>query len=108
MNFDKDLVAGKLRRWDRYLNRYHLPAWEEIPDIGLYMEQVVTLLRGYLDYLPPELKEEEAVTAAPFCPKRIKKNRSSPPAPSITMCAHAPCPAPSKSAITDCTWPTSL
>lgn len=64
MNFDKDLVAGKLRRWDRYLNRYHLPAWEEIPDIGLYMEQVVTLLRGYLDYLPPELKEEEAVTAA--------------------------------------------
>ena len=52
MNFDKDLVAGKLRRWDRYLNRYHLPAWEEIPDIGLYMEQVVTLLRGYLDYLP--------------------------------------------------------
>ena len=64
VNFDKDLVAGKLRRWDRYLNRYHLPAWEEIPDIGLYMEQVVTLLRGYLDYLPPELKEEEAVTAA--------------------------------------------
>lgn len=64
MSYDKDLVAGKLRRWDRYLNRYHLPTWEEIPNIGLYMEQVVTLLRGYLDYLPPELKEEEAVTAA--------------------------------------------
>lgn len=64
MSFDNDLVAAKLRRWDRYLNRYRLPAWEEIPDIGLYMEQVVTLLRGYLDYLPPELKEEEAVTAA--------------------------------------------
>lgn len=64
MSFDNDLVAGKLRRWDRYLNRYRLPAWDEIPDIGLYMEQVVTLLRGYLDYLPPELKEEEAVTAA--------------------------------------------
>lgn len=92
MNFDKDLVAGKLRRWDRYLNRYHLPAWEEIPDIGLYMEQVVTLLRGYLDYLPPELKEEEAVTAAAI-------NNYVP---------RAPCPAPSKSAITDCTWPTSL
>lgn len=64
MSYDKELVAGKLRRWDRYLNRYRLPRWEEIPDIGLYMEQVVTLLRGYLDYLPPELKEEEAVTAA--------------------------------------------
>ena len=87
MNFDKDLVAGKLRRWDRYLNRYHLPAWEEIPDIGLYMEQVVTLLRGYLS---------------------SRRRRLSLPLPSITMCARAPCPAPSKSAITDCTWPTSL
>ena len=57
MSYDKQLVAGKLRRWERYLNRFRLPAWEEIPDIGLYMEQVVTLLREYLDYLPPELKE---------------------------------------------------
>ena len=64
MSYDKQLVAGKLRRWERYLNRFRLPAWEEIPDIGLYMEQVFTLLREYLDYLPPELKEEEAVTAA--------------------------------------------
>lgn len=64
MSYDKQLVAGKLCRWERYLNRFRLPAWEEIPDIGLYMEQVVTLLREYLDYLPPELKEEEAVTAA--------------------------------------------
>ena len=64
MSYDKQLVAGKLRRWERYLNRFRLPAWEEIPDVGLYMEQVVTLLREYLDYLPPELKEEEAVTAA--------------------------------------------
>lgn len=64
MSYDKQLVAGKLRRWERYLDRFRLPAWEEIPDIGLHMEQVVTLLREYLDYLPPELKEEEAVTAA--------------------------------------------
>ena len=62
MSYDKQLVAGKLRRWERYLDRFRLPAWEEIPDIGLYMEQVVTLLREYLDYLPPELKEEEAVS----------------------------------------------
>ena len=64
MNFDKDLVAGKLRRWDRYLNRYHLPAWEEIPDIGLYMEQVVQLLTQYLSFLPPDLKQPQPVTAA--------------------------------------------
>ena len=64
MSYDKNLVAGKLRRWDHYLDRFHLPAWSEIPDIGLYMEQVVVLLKQYLDYLPPELKEEQFITAA--------------------------------------------
>ena len=64
MNYDKALVAGKLRRWETYLNNFRLPAWEQIPDLGLYMEQVIALLRQYLDYLPPELKEEEFITAA--------------------------------------------
>ena len=41
-----------------------LPEWENIPDIGLYMEQVIALLKNYLDYLPPELKEEQFITAA--------------------------------------------
>lgn len=64
MVYDKALVAGELRRWEKYLNDYRLPKWEEIPDIGLYMEQVLTLLCQYLDYLPPELKEEQFITAA--------------------------------------------
>ena len=64
MGYDKALVAGKLRRWEKYLDNYRLPAWEEIPDFGLYMEQVIALLRQYLDYLPPELKEEQFITAA--------------------------------------------
>lgn len=64
MTYNKDLVAGKLRRWEKYLDHYHLPTWEEIPNFGLYMEQVISLLRQYLDYLPPELKEEEFITSA--------------------------------------------
>ena len=44
MEFDNDLVVGKLRRWEKYLAAYRLPAWEQIPDLGLYMEQVVLLL----------------------------------------------------------------
>ena len=62
--YDNDLVADKLRRWKQYLESYHLPAWEEIPDIGLYMEQVVQILKLWLDYLPPELKEEQFITAS--------------------------------------------
>ncbi|MBO4831731.1 MAG: DUF1836 domain-containing protein [Oscillospiraceae bacterium] len=64
MNYDKRLIAGKLRRWEKYLDDYRLPLWSDIPDIGLYMEQVIILLKQYLDYLPPELKEAQFITAA--------------------------------------------
>ncbi|MBR4232465.1 MAG: DUF1836 domain-containing protein [Oscillospiraceae bacterium] len=64
MNYDKRLIAGKLRRWEKYLDDYRLPLWSDIPDIGLYMEQVIMLLKQYLDYLPPELKDAQFITAA--------------------------------------------
>lgn len=64
MQFDNDLVLGKLRRWEEYLASYRLPRWEDIPDLGLYMEQVLLLLTQYLEYLPPELKQTEPITAA--------------------------------------------
>ncbi len=64
MKYDNELIAAKLRRWEKYLNNYQLPEWEHIPDFGLYMEQVIVLLKTYLDYLPPELKEEQFITAA--------------------------------------------
>ena len=64
MSYDSRLVAAKLRRWEKYIDNYQLPNWEQIPDLGLYMEQVIALLKQYLDYLPPELKEEEFITAA--------------------------------------------
>lgn len=64
MSYDKALIAGKLRRREKHLMRFRLPEWDEIPDFGLYMEQTVDLLRKYLDYLPPELKNEEVVTSS--------------------------------------------
>ncbi len=64
MAYCNELVAGKLRRWEKYLHNFRLPAWDDIPDFGLYMNQLIDLLRRYLDYLPPELKEEQFITAA--------------------------------------------
>ena len=37
MTYCNELVAGKLRRWEKYLKNFRLPAWEETPDFGLYM-----------------------------------------------------------------------
>lgn len=83
MNFDNDLVVGKLRRWEKFLAAYRLPDWDAIPDFGLYMEQVVQLLKQYLDYLPPELKQ---------APSRQR--------PSTTMSVQSCCRSRAKSAIT--------
>lgn len=64
MTYDKELVAEKLHRWDKYLSNYRMPPWESIPDLGLYMEQVIILLQQYLDYLPLKFKEDPLITAA--------------------------------------------
>ena len=90
MAYDKALIAGKLRRWEKYLIGFRLPAWEDIPDFGLYMEQVVDLLKRYLDYMPPELKEEDVVTTPP----------------STTTSAGGSCPAPERKSITGSTLRT--
>ena len=64
MAYDNDLIAGKLRRWEKHLERYRLPDWDGIPDFGLYMEQVVQLLGQYLSYLPPDVEQGQPITAA--------------------------------------------
>lgn len=62
MPYDKELIAHKLIRWEHYLNNYKLPAWKELPDIGLYMDQVIALLGQYLDFIPIEDSKDKPVT----------------------------------------------
>lgn len=64
MQFDREVVAAKLRRWEKYLYNFQLPEWDMIPDFGLYMDQIIGLLTEYLDYLPPEIKSDRIITAA--------------------------------------------
>lgn len=63
MHYDLQLVAHKLIRWESYLNGYRFPDWKEIPNIGLYMEQMIALLTQYLDFIPVEDPKEKPVTA---------------------------------------------
>ena len=41
----------KLIVWTNELQQYRLPRWEELPDIELYMDQVITLIERYLSPL---------------------------------------------------------
>jgi hypothetical protein len=62
MNYDKELVTHKLIRWEHYLQNYALPEWKDLPDIGLYMDQVIALLSHYLDFIPSEKASERPIT----------------------------------------------
>jgi len=81
MRYDEKLVASKLRYWEACLREYTLPAWEDIPDFGLYMEQIILLLNRYLDCLPPDMRADQSITAAAInnyvrqkiMPKPVKK-----------------------------------
>lgn len=62
--YDKELISGKLSRWSNYLHKHRLPDWEQLPDFGLYMDQVLTLLSQYLSFLPQSSEEQVITTSA--------------------------------------------
>ncbi len=66
VNTYKKLIIHKLERWDRFITNYHLPDWDSIPDLGLYMDQVVVLLVQYLGFIPsiPGGKESFVTSSA--------------------------------------------
>ena len=54
MIYDQKLMASKLIRWEAYMENYNLPSWEELPDMELYMDQLVSLVKRYLSLFPED------------------------------------------------------
>lgn len=52
-----------LEQWSNSLLCYHLPRWEELPDFDLYIDQVITLIGGYLHPLF-DTEKESILTSA--------------------------------------------
>ncbi|EGO2703597.1 DUF1836 domain-containing protein [Enterococcus faecalis] len=46
-----DEIEKSLQDWGQQLENVHLPRWHELPDIELYMDQVITLIEKYLSPL---------------------------------------------------------
>ncbi len=61
---DKALVREKLQEWTGKMGEYALPAWQELPTLPLYMDQVIYLMNTYLALLPEERMEDRQVTPA--------------------------------------------
>lgn len=54
MIYDAKLMAAKLGRWENYMDSYQLPTWEELPDLELYMDQLISQVRRYLSLFPED------------------------------------------------------
>ncbi len=77
MQYDKGVVADKLLRWERFLADYRLPEWQDLPQIDLYLDQVIALVNQFLGFFVYDPVEEKLLT--PSMVNNYVKSRLIPP-----------------------------
>ena len=63
MSYDREQFVQKLDRWRKYMETYSLPTWEMLPDMELYMDQVISLVNRYLSLIPQD-ETDPVITAS--------------------------------------------
>ena len=63
MHNEQPLAGTNTDLWGGSLDRFCLPSWDDIPDMGLYMDQTIRLVRQYMGILSPD-EGEAFITAA--------------------------------------------
>lgn len=63
MQNDQGTVMERMTRWVEGLEQFDLPDWDSLPQLDLYMDQVILLLTRYLTPIDREV-EEKFVTAS--------------------------------------------
>lgn len=65
---------------DSEINKFHLPRWEELPEIDLYLDQVVSLLEKYLcTYIKNDNEKEEKIVTKTMINNYVKHHAIKPP-----------------------------
>lgn len=64
MEINRKTADAWISYWENYIGSYDLPSWEQIPDFGLYMEQVVTFLKKCLSYMETSNESDSIITAS--------------------------------------------
>ena len=80
MGMNEKNTEAIISSWNNYMADFSLPSWDQIPDLGLYMEQVITFVRGCLRNFE-DGTEEPVITASAvnnyvrkkFMPQPVKK-----------------------------------
>lgn len=63
MRNERETPAGRLAQWMEELERFELPDWESLPQLDLYMDQVILLLTRYLPPMDRD-SDERTITAS--------------------------------------------
>lgn len=63
MRNERETPAGRLAQWMDELERFDLPDWESLPQLDLYMDQVILLLTRYLSPMDRD-SDERSITAS--------------------------------------------
>lgn len=64
MNNSETKYIDKLKSWAETVGNHPLPDWNELPELELYMDQVIILTGRYLGYMEPLTGEDKPVTPA--------------------------------------------
>lgn len=63
MKYSQEELTRIFSQGAQLIKEYHLPSWEELPSIPLYMDQVVLLLNRYLGIFSAVSNEEKLITS---------------------------------------------
>ncbi len=84
MYIKKESVATSFNELEQILTSYSLPLWDELPEIELYMDQVISMLTKYLKIYHKPDEEDKIITPSminnyvklKFMPAPVKKKYS--------------------------------
>lgn len=62
MKYSKERLTEIFSEGERLLKEYHLPTWDELPTIELYMDQVIILLSKYLGIFSVVSNDDKIIT----------------------------------------------
>lgn len=64
-------LENQMTHWGKTLLSFHLPRWEELPELDLYMDQVITLVDQYLS---PVIHSQKHTLLTPSMVNNYVKN----------------------------------
>lgn len=66
MTYDAERFSQRFSQWTESLRTYQLPDWEDLPQLDLYMDQVIILLTRYLGPMlrDQDSKDDKPITAS--------------------------------------------